>query len=135
MTHMGCCLQWPWTYVYTVLHTWFFFTSTHISLPTLSSDTCAMFAGVVDWSWSRQFFYGRLRRRLAENQALQRMAAVDPSGERGRHKQLLHNVIKAQVKDQKRRLPSYDNIENHVMEAKVSRSEEDKTVSFRFRVL
>ncbi len=86
---------------------------------------------MVDWSWSRQFFYGRLRRRLAENQALQRMAAVDPSGERARHKQLLHSVIKGQVKDQKRRLPSYDNIENHVMEAKVSRSEEDKTVSFR----
>ncbi len=83
----------------------------------------------MDWCWSRQFFYARLRRRLAENNALQRMSTADPTGDRARHKQLLQNVIKAQVKDQKKRLPSYDNIEHHVMETKVSRSEEDKKVS------
>jgi len=87
-------------------------------------------SGIVDWKWSRQFFYGRLRRRLAEFAVIQRMAAAEPEGTRDSHKSMLNGLIKKQVKDQKRRLPSYQDMGQHIEAGtNKSASEADKEVA------
>ena len=62
--------------------------------------------GIVEWRWSRSFFYARLRRRLAESKVLAKMAKVDAGG-RERHKSMLQELIKMEVKDLKQRMPSF----------------------------
>ena len=57
---------------------------------------------IVDWNRSRPFFFGRLRRRLQENAALDRLAAACPSNSRDENRRLLHSVVGAHVKCQPR---------------------------------
>ena len=49
---------------------------------------------IVDWNWSRRFFYARLRRRVQENEALQRLAEACPSLPRAEHKTLLRSLVR-----------------------------------------
>jgi hypothetical protein len=49
---------------------------------------------IVDWNWSRRFFYGRLRRRMQENAALDRLAAALPSSSRADTQALLRSLVR-----------------------------------------
>jgi len=48
---------------------------------------------IIDWNWSRRFFYGRLRRRMQENAALDRLAAAHPSATREDNQELLRSLV------------------------------------------
>jgi len=64
--------------------------------------------GIVDWTWSRQFFYARLRRRLAENLCLRELLLADPQGSRQSHSEKMRQLYRAQVKDKRPRMLDED---------------------------
>lgn len=79
--------------------------------------------GTIDWKWTRKFFYGRLRRRLAEQALLRRMKAADEAGEVGKHKAMVRECIKTHVEDKRPRLNS---LGEEPPDAASSASDDDK---------
>jgi len=51
--------------------------------------------GIVDWRHARPFFYARLRRRLAEQTALQKLHAADPESDVASRKADLEEILQA----------------------------------------
>eukprot|EP00286_Rhodomonas_abbreviata_P020696 CAMPEP_0181292940 /NCGR_PEP_ID=MMETSP1101-20121128/2789_1 /TAXON_ID=46948 /ORGANISM="Rhodomonas abbreviata, Strain Caron Lab Isolate" /LENGTH=2575 /DNA_ID=CAMNT_0023397473 /DNA_START=176 /DNA_END=7903 /DNA_ORIENTATION=- len=82
--------------------------------------------GIVDWKWSRKFFYGRLRRRLGEQAVLSKMKAADPTGETPRHRTLLRELLKNNVEDRRPRRLSVGEEVPESLQGAAAVSDDDK---------
>jgi len=81
--------------------------------------------GIVDWTWSRQFFYARLRRRLAENNCLRELKLADPEGSRKSHSEKMRQLYRAQVKDKRPRMLDEDEA-NEIPQGQETNEDADK---------
>jgi hypothetical protein len=83
--------------------------------------------GIIDWNWSRRFFYGRLRRRVHENEALQRLSAACPSSSRADLKSLLRSLASTHIKVNPQRPRFYDSHELAELDAQGARADDGAT--------